>query len=174
MTGKPLRRIFVGFVVATFATLLLAGPAWSDPRTFTGSSSGSASGSGTGSASGSVALGVPSPRGLAALAIAMTQTGKPYEWGATGPNSWDCSGLVQWAFRMVGVNMPRTTWQQATAGAPVPVAAMAPGDVVVLNNDGSHVGIYAGDGKIFNAYGRGVPVGFTPLRQFAIYAVRRF
>ncbi|MEV0030961.1 NlpC/P60 family protein [Nocardia sp. NPDC050793] len=167
MTSKPLRRILIGFVVGTFATLLLAGPAWSDTRSFTGSGS-------TGSATGSVALGVPSPRGLAALAIAMTQTGKPYEWGGTGPNSWDCSGLVQWAFRMVGVNMPRTTWQQATAGAPVPVSAMAPGDVVVLNNDGSHVGIYAGSGKVFNAYGRGVPVGFTPLRQFAIYAVRRF
>ncbi|WP_431972188.1 NlpC/P60 family protein [Nocardia sp. bgisy134] len=173
MNRKPLCRTVVGFVVATFATLLLAGPAWSDDRNFVGSS-GSASGSGTGSASGSVALGVPSPRGLAALAIAMTQTGKPYEWGGTGPNSWDCSGLVQWAFRMVGVNMPRTTWQQATAGAPVPVSQMAPGDVVVLNKDGSHVGIYAGFGNVFNAYGRGVPVGLSPIRQFAIYAVRRF
>ncbi|WP_067848087.1 NlpC/P60 family protein [Nocardia lijiangensis] len=170
MTRKPLRRMLVGFVVATFATLLLAGPAWSD----TGSFSGLSSGSGTGSASGSGLLPVSSPRGLAALAIAMTQTGKPYEWGGTGPNSWDCSGLVQWAFRQVGVNMPRTTWQQAKAGVPVAPGAMAPGDVVVLNSDGSHVGIYAGFGQIFNAYGRGVPVGLASLKKFTIYAVRRF
>ncbi len=119
-------------------------------------------------------LPVPSVRGLAALAVATTQLGKPYEWGGTGPSSWDCSGLVQWAFRQVGVRIPRTTWQQASAGAPVPRAALSPGDVVVLNRDGSHVGIYAGFGEVLNAYGWGVPVGFTPLREFDIYAIRRF
>ncbi|MCP2278906.1 NlpC/P60 family protein [Nocardia amikacinitolerans] len=170
MIGKVLRRLLVGLVVTTIVTLLLAGPAWSDTRGI----SGSAGSSGSGSSSGSAALPLPSPRGLAALAIATTQTGKPYVWGGTGPHGWDCSGLVQWAFRQVGVDMPRTTWQQATVGVPVPVRAMAPGDVVVLNDDGSHVGIYAGFGQIFNAYGRGVPVGLSPIKQFTIYAVRRF
>ncbi|MET8780010.1 NlpC/P60 family protein [Nocardia sp. NPDC050713] len=170
MIRKSLCRIFAGLVVTAIVTLLLAGPAWSD----TGSGPVSAAGSGSGGSSASAGLPLPSPRGLAALAIATTQTGKPYVWGGTGPHGWDCSGLVQWAFRQVGVDMPRTTWQQATAGTAVPVRAMAPGDVVVLNDDGSHVGIYAGFGQIFNAYGRGVPVGLAPLRKFTIYAVRRF
>ena len=180
MPRKPLRRVTFGFLISFVATLLLAGPAWSD----TGSGSGSAgsgsfsgsddSGSGSGSSSGSAALPLPSVNGLGALAAAFTQTGKPYQWGGTGPMAWDCSGLVQWAFRQVGVKLPRTTWQQAKVGAPVPRGALALGDVVVLHNDGSHVGIYAGDGQIFNAYDWGVPVGFTPLDEFEIFAIRRF
>lgn len=161
-------------VLSTVATLVLAGPAWADTGSASGSASGSGSGSGSGSSSGSAALPLPSPRGVAALALAATQTGKPYVWGGTGPHGWDCSGLVQWAFRQVGVDMPRTTWQQATVGTPVPFGALAPGDVVVLNADASHVGIYAGFGQILNAYARGVPVGLAPLSQFTIYSIRRF
>ncbi|WP_280245944.1 C40 family peptidase [Nocardia abscessus] len=183
MPRKSLHRIALGFLLSIVAILLLAGPTWADTGSASGSgpgsaSSGSASGSGpgseSGSASGSAALPVPSVFGLGALAAATTQIGKPYEWGGTGPSSWDCSGLVQWAYRQVGVSIPRTTWQQATAGTPVPRAALSPGDVVVLNSDGSHVGIYAGGGQVLNAYGRGVPVGFTPLTEFDIYAIRRF
>ncbi|MGX1774588.1 NlpC/P60 family protein [Nocardia brasiliensis] len=162
-----MRRIAFGFLLATAATLILAGPGWSD----TGSGTGSAESL---SASGSAAIPLPSSHGVGALAAAVSQTGKPYEWGGTGPFTWDCSGLVQWAFRQVGVNIPRTTWEQARAGAPVPFFALSPGDVVVLNTDGSHVGIYAGFGQIFNAYDWGVPVGLSPLRQFDIYAIRRF
>ncbi|WP_435795225.1 NlpC/P60 family protein [Nocardia aurea] len=173
MNRKPLRRMIFGFFISATATLLLAGPALSDTESVSGSS-GSASGSGSGSSSGSAALPVPSIAGLGALAAATTQTGKPYEWGGVGPNSWDCSGLVQWAFRQVGVSLPRTTWQQATVGAPVPRYALSPGDVVVLNSDGSHVGIYAGFGQVLNAFDWGVPVGLTPLDRFDIYAIRRF
>lgn len=142
-----------------------------------GSGSGSDSGSGSGSASGSTqpaVLPVPSMRGLTALGWAATQFGKPYLWGGTGPNSWDCSGLVQWSFRQAGVQLPRTTWQQAKAGIPVPLASLAPGDVVVVNRDGSHVGIYTGFDQLVNAYGDGVPVGLAPLHRFRIYAIRRF
>ncbi|MET7772869.1 NlpC/P60 family protein [Nocardia sp. NPDC005366] len=169
MNNKPLRRMIFGFVISIVAALQLAGPAWSD----TGSVSGSG-GSGSGSSSGSAALPIPSVAGLGALAAATTQTGKPYEWGAVGPNSWDCSGLVQWAFRQVGVKLPRTTWQQAKVGAAVPRAALSPGDVVVLNSDASHVGIYAGYGQVLNAFDWGVPVGLTPLSRFDIYTIRRF
>jgi cell wall-associated NlpC family hydrolase len=119
-------------------------------------------------------LPIPSPRGLAALLWATTQTGKPYRWGGTGPGDWDCSGLVQWAFRQVGVELPRTTWQQARVGIPVPFGSLAPGDIVVLNADGSHVGIYVGFDQVFNAFGEGVPVGLAPLHKFRIYAIRRF
>ncbi|UAK32272.1 C40 family peptidase [Nocardia asteroides] len=177
---KSLHRIALGFSLSIIAILSPVGPAWADTGSASGSgpgsaSSGSASGSGdSGSASGSAALPVPSVFGLGALAAATTQIGKPYEWGGTGPSSWDCSGLVQWAYRQVGVSIPRTTWQQAKAGTPVPRASLSPGDIVVLNSDGSHVGIYAGLGQVLNAYDWGVPVGYTPLEQFDIYAIRRF
>ncbi|WP_228838337.1 NlpC/P60 family protein [Nocardia amamiensis] len=175
-----MRRIALGFLLSITATFMLTGTAWCD----TGSASGIelgygdglVSGLSPGSASGSagIPLPMPSATGLLALAAATTQLGKPYEWGGTGPFSWDCSGLVQWAFRQAGVRLPRTTWQQAKVGTPVPRAILMPGDVVVLNRDGSHVGIYAGMGQVLNAYGSGVPVGFTPLNQFDIYAIRRF
>jgi peptidoglycan DL-endopeptidase CwlO len=139
-----------------------------------GSSSGSAAGSFSGSAHGSAQLPLPSPRAVAALGLAATQAGKPYQWGGVGPHAWDCSGLVQWAFRGVGIVLPRTTWKQAEAGLEVPVHALQVGDVIILNNDASHVGIYAGTGYVFNAYGVGVPVGLTPLESFDIYSIRRF
>ncbi|NUS42753.1 MAG: NlpC/P60 family protein [Mycobacteriaceae bacterium] len=175
----------LGILVCLFAVgALAANPA----RAATGSAnsgsadSGSANlaGAATGSAGsgsgviGPIVLPVPSPRGLAALAWAATQTGKPYRWGGSGPEAFDCSGLVQWAFRHAGVRLPRTTWQQAGVGISVPVASLAPGDVVVVNRDGSHVGIYAGFGQMFNAYARGFPIGLVPLRHFHIYAIRRF
>ncbi|NQE87008.1 NlpC/P60 family protein [Nocardia terpenica] len=164
-------------MVAAAAALLVAGPGIASAETGSadaGSSSGSGTGFASGSASGSATLPVASPRAMAALSIATTQTGKPYEWGATGPNSFDCSGLVQWAFRQVGILLPRTTWQQAQAGSPVPFGAMMPGDVVIVNRDGSHEGIYTGAGQLFNAHSQGVPVGLTPLSEFQIYAIRRF
>ncbi|MFI9510823.1 NlpC/P60 family protein [Nocardia sp. NPDC052566] len=176
MTRKPLRRILFGFVVSLLATLLLAGPAWSDTGSASGSGgSGSAgSGSASGSSSGSGSIPLPSTAGIGALTAASTQTGKPYEWGGVGPNAWDCSGLVQWAFRQVGVAIPRTTWQQARAGMAVPFFALSPGDVVILNTDASHVGIYAGFGQILDAHDWGVPVGLHPLGEFDIYSIRRF
>ncbi|WP_460697969.1 C40 family peptidase [Nocardia thraciensis] len=140
----------------------------------TGSSSGSGSGSGSGSASGSANLPIPSPRAQIALGLAQTQAGKPYVWGATGPDTYDCSGLALWAFRQVGIMLPRTTWQQAEAGSAVPLGALQPGDIVVVNNDGSHEGIYAGGGQLLNAHSPGVGVVMTPLSEFEIYAIRRF
>ncbi|MFC9895541.1 C40 family peptidase [Nocardia sp. NPDC127579] len=131
-------------------------------------------GSSTGSADFALPIPISSPRALAALAIATTQVGKPYQWGGNGPHAWDCSGLVQWAYRQVGIKLPRTTWEQAKVGIPVAFIGLAPGDVVVLNRDGSHVGIYAGMGQVLNAYDWGVPVGLTPLREFKIFSIRRF
>ncbi|WP_406237875.1 C40 family peptidase [Nocardia sp. NBC_01009] len=185
MTRKPLRRIAIGFLVSTVVTFLLAGPVRGDSGSASGSggsgsgsgSSGSGSGnsgSGSGSSSGSAMLPLPSTAGLGALTAAATQVGKPYEWGATGPFTWDCSGLVQWAFRQVGVKLPRTTWEQARVGSAVPFAALSPGDVVILNDDASHVGIYAGFGQILDAHDWGVPVGLHPLGEFDIFAIRRF
>lgn len=170
MIGIALRRGITGVLAAAVVGAVAAAPGWAQ----TGSASGSASGSGSLSASGSAALPFPTGNGLGALAAATTQTGKMYEWGATGPDTWDCSALVQWAFRQVGVILPRTTWEQAEVGVAVPRYALSPGDVVIINPDASHVGIYAGMGQVLNAYGAGVPVGLTPLDQFHIYSIRRF
>lgn len=149
------------------------------------SSIGSGSSGGSGSASlfagsGEIAipLPIPSPRGLAALAAATTQTGKPYLWGGNGPDAWDCSGLVQWAFRTVGISLPRTSQEMAryTGGMLVPLSALQPGDVITMDtyDIAGHVGIYAGNGMVFNAYGTGVPTGLRPLSDFRIHNVRRF
>jgi len=133
---------------------------------------------GSSGSSGSVEIYLPisTPAGLQALSAAMTQIGKPYKWGGVGPNSWDCSGLVQWAFRTAGVSLPRVSQQQAKVGRAIPVSALAPGDIIIFYRDASHVGIYAGAGQVFNAYGpNGVPIGFTPLSGFSyIKTVRRF
>lgn len=145
--------------------LLSAGPALAE--------SGSTGSAGSIS-SGSAALPIPSPAGLIALAAATTQTGKPYLWGGVGPHSWDCSGLTQWAFRQAGVSIPRTSQQQAHAGQPVPLWALAPGDIITFYPEATHVGIYAGGGMVFNAYGVGVPTGLTPLSKLPINNIRRF
>lgn len=175
MIGIRLRRGVLGIAIVACAAGILAPTAGADTGSGSGSgSNGSGSAGSSGSSSGSAALPISSPNGLGALTAALTQLGKPYEWGGMGPHAWDCSGLVQWAFRQVGVRLPRTTWEQAEAGAAVPLHALSPGDVVILNPDASHVGIYAGYGQVFNAYGRGVPVGFTPLNQFVIKTIRRF
>lgn len=113
-----------------------------------------------------------------AASAATTQTGKPYLWGGNGPDAWDCSGLVQWAFRTVGISLPRTSQEMArdTGGMLVPLSALQPGDVITMNtyDIAGHVGIYAGNGMVFNAYGSGVPTGLRPLSDFTIHNIRRF
>ncbi|MEU0506874.1 NlpC/P60 family protein [Nocardia sp. NPDC005998] len=183
---KALRRIAIGFLVSTVVALALAGPVHGDTGSASGSGGAGSSGTGSGgtgsggsgsasgSSSGSAGLPLPSVAGLGALAAAYTQIGKPYQWGGTGPFAWDCSGLVQWSFAQVGVRLPRTTWQQARVGAAVPLSALSLGDVVILNDDASHVGIYAGRGQILDAHDWGIPVGLHPLADFHIYTIRRF
>ncbi|MGV9713872.1 C40 family peptidase [Gordonia sp. NPDC003424] len=152
--------------IAITAPLLSAPPAIAD----VGSSapSGSSDGNGSTGSSGSADLYMPvsTIAGLQALAAASTQSGKPYKWGGTGPNSWDCSGLVQWAFGTAGIRLPRVSQQQAKVGHAIPFWALAPGDIMIFWPDASHVGIYAGFGQVFNAFGpNGVPIGLTPLNQ---------
>lgn len=83
--------------------------------------------------------------------FALAQLGKPYLWGGTGPDAWDCSGLTMRAWGAAGVPLPRTTFQQVLAGAPVPsTAALQPGDLIfIAGSDGTpsnpgHVGLYIG------------------------------
>ncbi|MER6162514.1 NlpC/P60 family protein [Streptomyces sp. NPDC001868] len=88
--------------------------------------------------------------GGAALAAAGTQVGKPYVSGGSGPNSYDCSGLTQWAYAQAGVSITRTTYTQQNDGTKIGRDALKPGDLVFFNNLG-HVGLYAGNGMVLHA-----------------------
>jgi len=87
---------------------------------------------------------VPSAGAPAVLSAMRAQMGAPYEWGGTGPNTWDCSGLTRWAFRSIGIELPRTTYGQVGMGVAVSRANIQPGDLVFFDTDGSgpsHVGV---------------------------------
>ena len=85
-----------------------------------------------------------------AVAFAYAQIGKPYVWGATGPSSYDCSGLVQAAWAAAGVSIPRTTYEQWAALPSVPMSDLQPGDLIMYNGE-SHVAIYVGNDYIIDA-----------------------
>ncbi|MCG5212251.1 NlpC/P60 family protein [Streptosporangium soli] len=112
----------------------------------------------TGSASGNA---------RAALSFAFSQIGKPYQYGASGPGSWDCSGLTQAAWKAAGVTLPRTTWSQWSWGASRKVGddAMEPGDLIFSHGLG-HVGIYAGNGKMVHAPQTGDVVKISSLDSY--------
>jgi cell wall-associated NlpC family hydrolase len=93
----------------------------------------------------SVPVSAPGASG-AAIRFALAQVGKPYKWGATGPNAYDCSGLVQAAFKSAGVSIPRTTYLQAQIGTRVSKTNLQPGDLVFP--DPGHVQIYLGNGQV--------------------------
>ena len=109
-----------------------------------------------------------------ALQAALTQVGKPYEWGATGPDGYDCSGLMVWAYRQIGKPLPRSSQAQAAAGTPVRKQDLLPGDLVLYYSDASHVGMYAGNGNIVHASTFGVPVKVAPLDAYPFYGARRY
>lgn len=104
-----------------------------------------------------------------ALAFARAQIGKPYVWGATGPSSYDCSGLTQAAWRAAGVDLPRTTWDQVEVGSRVATADLLPGDLVFFYDDISHVGIYIGDGMMIHAPKPGAYVREESIYYMPIY-----
>jgi cell wall-associated NlpC family hydrolase len=103
-------------------------------------------------------------KGEVALAFARDQLGKPYRYGATGPDRYDCSGLVQAAWRTAGVALPRTSQQQYAAGVKITKAQLRIGDLVFFYGPHPHhVGLYAGDGTIINAPRPGKPVQYAKI-----------
>ncbi|WP_327121903.1 NlpC/P60 family protein [Streptomyces sp. NBC_01341] len=88
--------------------------------------------------------------GAAALAAADTRVGKPYVRTATGPDSFDCSGLTMWAYAQAGANITRTTYTQINEGTRIARSQLKPGDLVFFNNT-SHVGLYAGGNSVLHA-----------------------
>lgn len=103
-----------------------------------------------------------SGRGAAALNAAATQLGKPYVSGGTGPNSFDCSGLTQWAYNQAGVSITRTTYTQQNDGTRLGRGELKPGDLVFFNNL-AHVGLYAGNGQVLHAPKPGAVVRYEAM-----------
>ncbi|MFJ7061294.1 C40 family peptidase [Streptomyces griseobrunneus] len=114
-----------------------------------GSSSGNSSSASAPSSSSSTATGSAG----AIVAFAKAQVGDAYVSGGTGPNAWDCSGLVQAAYRTVGIDLPRVSQSQSTAGTPVSLDNLQPGDILYWGGAGSayHVAIYVGGGEFVGA-----------------------
>ncbi|MFD5241067.1 C40 family peptidase [Streptomyces tendae] len=90
-------------------------------------------------------------RGRKAVEYATAQLGKPYQWGAEGPTSYDCSGLTSQAWVWAGQTIPRTSQQQWKQLRHVDVEDMRPGDLIIYFDDASHVGMYVGDGSMVHA-----------------------
>jgi cell wall-associated NlpC family hydrolase len=103
----------------------------------------------------------------------MSKLGAPYRWGATGPSSFDCSGLVSWAYKKVGVSLPRTSRAMSRVGRAVPKSALRPGDLVFFYTPVSHVGIYIGGGKVVNASRPGTPVKVSNISGMPFNSARR-
>jgi cell wall-associated NlpC family hydrolase len=105
----------------------------------------------------------------ALISAALAQVGKPYVWGAAGPDSYDCSGLVQWSYRQAGVLMPRTAAEQFLTGQHIPLSAAAPGDLLFWTYDPNdptfvdHVAIYLGNGMMVVAPHTGLNVQVVPV-----------
>ncbi|MGV9573662.1 C40 family peptidase [Streptomyces nigra] len=92
-----------------------------------------------------------SEQGRKAVAYATDQLGKPYEWGAEGPKTYDCSGLTSQAWASAGRPIPRTSQEQWKRLEHIAVEDMRPGDLIIYNADASHVAMYVGDGAIIHA-----------------------
>lgn len=128
----------------------------------------SEAGTGGGSSDGSV-----SSRAEKVLAYAKAQLGKPYVWGATGPSSFDCSGLTMGAWKAAGVTLPRTTFDQVDVGTKVSRSQMRPGDLIFFYDDVTHVGIYAGNGQMIHAPKPGTEVRYESIDNMPFHSANR-
>jgi cell wall-associated NlpC family hydrolase len=100
-----------------------------------------------------------------AIKTALSKVGAPYVWGATGPNSFDCSGLTSFAYAAAGIALPHSSGAQAGYGTPVSRQQLQPGDLVFFYSPISHVGLYIGNGMMVHARTTGSPVAVTSVDQ---------
>ena len=107
-----------------------------------------------------------------ALRYALEKVGDPYVWAAAGPNAFDCSGLVVWAYAQEGISLPHYTGDLWNSGMHIARADLEPGDLVFFGADISHVGIYVGDGMMLDAPDTGDVVRIQPLFSDYVGAVR--
>ncbi|MFD6278826.1 NlpC/P60 family protein, partial [Streptomyces sp. NPDC060209] len=106
--------------------------------------------------------------GAAALQAADTRIGKPYVRTATGPDSFDCSGLTQWAYAQAGAQITRTTYTQINQGTRIARSQLKPGDLVFFSNT-SHVGLYAGNNTVLHAPYPGAYVRYESMNTIGSY-----
>lgn len=113
--------------------------------------------------------GPPASGASAAVAKAKEQLGKPYEWGAAGPDSFDCSGLTLYAWRAGGRSLPHSSRAQYSATTRVAIEDLVPGDLVFYGNPIHHMGIFVGNGQMVEASQTGTPVRYASIfrRDFA-------
>ncbi|WP_415950800.1 NlpC/P60 family protein [Streptomyces sp. KLOTTS4A1] len=106
-----------------------------------------------------------SGRAMAAFQAAQGKLGSPYVYGASGPSSFDCSGLTSWAYAQAGVSIPRTSQSQANAGTRISKSNLKVGDLVFFYGDLHHVGFYAGNGQILHAPKPGAVVRYESINN---------
>ncbi len=110
----------------------------------------------------------------AAVDTALAQVGDSYVWGASGPNSFDCSGLTQYAYAAAGVSLPHSSRMQAQMGTAVSRAELQPGDLIFYYSPVSHVSMYIGNGQMVHASTSGQPVKVVSVDSMGgITAMRR-
>lgn len=112
-------------------------------------------------------------KGVKALAFAKKQLGDRYRYGGTGPSSWDCSGLTMKAWKHAGKKIPRTSGAQSRYGKKVKKSQLKKGDLVFFYRGKSHVGIYAGKGKVIHASRPGHPVAYIKMKYMPYAGARR-
>ncbi|AWK72234.1 MULTISPECIES: NlpC/P60 family protein [Rhodococcus] len=175
VSKRNVRRAIVASALAVGALTATAAPAAADPITIPGIGTFEIPGVVIPQVPGAPALPAPpaSSTGDKAVQAAQSKIGAPYVYGAAGPNSFDCSGLVQWAFKQAGLNLPRTSYDQAAAGTPVAQSDLRPGDVVSFYG-GSHSGIYAGNGNVIHASTESQPVKLAPIASMPFDGARRY
>ena len=108
-----------------------------------------------------------------AVNTALAQVGDRYVYGATGPNSFDCSGLTGFAYKAAGISIPRTSKAQSGFGTPVSKANLQPGDLVFFYSPVSHVAMYIGNGQIVHALNSSKPVQVMKLDSMPSYQSAR-
>jgi cell wall-associated NlpC family hydrolase len=111
-----------------------------------------------------------------AIQTALSKVGSPYAWGASGPNSFDCSGFTRYAFAAVGMNLPHSSRAQYGLGVPVSRAELQPGDLVFFAQGSSvidHVGLYIGNGMMVHARTYGTPASVTSVDMRGYVGARR-
>ena len=110
-----------------------------------------------------------SSKAIDLLVYAYGFLGRPYVWGATGPNAFDCSGFTGYVFRHVGISLPRVTYDQQHCGVPVSRSELQPGDLIltrISSRGPEHVGIYVGNGQMIHAANPAVGVKVGPMYEY--------
>ncbi|MEV7689115.1 C40 family peptidase [Streptomyces bungoensis] len=115
----------------------------------------------------------PSGEGMRAVSYALAQIGKPYQWGAVGPRSYDCSGLTSEAWQHAGTAIPRTSQEQWDQLPKVPLNRLRPGDLIVYFPAATHVAMYVGAGKVVQAPRPGDRVKLSPLASLPVLGAVR-